>query len=178
MSKSSIKTRRKPVGQVHSIIWAIAGIVFLLISITCIVVSIPSFIENASNLKEIGLGKYVRDLALFTGFCALFGFSGYGLIRGGIKTSNEKNAFEKGNTITDAKVLKRYKRLHKSENPYLDTGDQVHLYIVVQFETESGSLSLKAEVSKKLYDQISLHEIISVKYTNSNPRIALLEGEF
>jgi len=183
MSKSSYRERKKPIKKVHTIIWALAGTIFLLISIICTIVMIPTAIASTFfvDQKSVDVSYYLKNtgqILLFVGLCVLFGYSGYGLIRRGIQADDEKTEFDRANTTTEAKVLKRYERVIKARKSDPYDQDIVKRYVIIQFETDAGPISLEAEISHRLYKRISTDENLEVKYFNSDPSVALIQGEY
>ena len=56
--------------------------------------------------------------------------------------------------------------------------DRLIRYVIVHFETSSGQVNLRADVSKQVFDEITPEKMVKIRYAETDPRIALLEGEF
>lgn len=171
-SNSSIPIRQKPVRELHTSIWAVVGFAFILLSVACLAVTIGSLVRTIDGIATTGPVQYFIELFLFLGVCAIFGFGGYRLIKRGIVVSTQMAAFDKANTTTEAKVLRRHvEHVVRFDDEYDEYS------VVVQFETDSGQFSLKAFVHKAIFDRMSPDKSVSVRYANSDPTVVLFEGE-
>ena len=51
-------------------------------------------------------------------------------------------------------------------------------YILIHFTTNSGPVTLNAEVNKRFFDQAIPEASIGIRYAEADPRIAQVEGEY
>ena len=84
-------------------------------------------------------------------------------------------SFARNATTTHATVLDRFIE-HKDDR---EGGDGSEIYImVVRFVVDGQRLTLQAEVDARMYAESWRGQTLSVRYANTDPSIALLEGEW
>jgi hypothetical protein len=112
-------------------------------------------------------------------FCGLTGLvilgAGLKIVVDAMRGGGGVRAFARNSTSTDATVLNRYTE-HQAG---ADIGDSRETYyIVVRFVAEGQQRTLHAEVDEHMYTACWRGRPLSVRYANTDPSIALLEGEW
>jgi len=85
-----------------------------------------------------------------------------------------KNKYGQLSGQSQAKILERQVEI-KEDN----FGERWNVYwVVIQFGTGEGQLTLRAQVTKSIYESVESGATLGVRYHTTDPRIALLEGEW
>lgn len=177
MSKSRYRTRTKPLKVVHPIVWALAGLAFLLLSVPCLGVTVVGGASSFRGMSTAGqVAKNLGGILLFLGVGAIWGYGGYGLIRAAREAHRKRAEFMAGNVTVEGRVVQRIEQKITSSDPYAGA-DRTEWVVLVQFPTDSGEMSLAAKVSKRLYRSLAPDQVIRVRYATADPTMALLEGE-
>ena len=129
---------------------------------------VPIYVEELGDLVP----KLGGVLAIL-GFNAIFVLAGSWLMWRGKITEKERNEFVEGHSAVEGRVLNRYEQAHHG-----DRGDTYTYHVTVHFETNEGLFELDANVAKSLFNSVSEGQTISVRYADSDPTIAMLEGEW
>ena len=89
-------------------------------------------------------------------------------------SGTEQGEYEKGHSTAQGIVLKRFEEVRS-----MGRDNDITIYtVVIQFDTKAGPYTLRADVPKRLFRSTSPEETIKVRYADSDPTIALLEGEW
>ena len=120
-------------------------------------------------MAEGGIGP----LLIGFGASTFFLVSGAWLIWRGKVRENQWDEYDKGHTEIKARVLKRYQKAH-----YRDQGTTHTYHLTVQFDTDMDQYELDAEVKEYLFKSVQEDGSMLVRYTDSDPTIAMLEGEW
>lgn len=84
-----------------------------------------------------------------------------------------KNRYSQLSEQSQAKILERQIEIKED-----DFGEKWNAYwVVIQFKTDEGQLTLRAQVTKSIYESVEPGTTLGVRYNATDPRIALLEGE-
>jgi hypothetical protein len=83
------------------------------------------------------------------------------------------NRYSQLSEQSQAIILERRVEIKKD-----DFGEKWNVYwVVIQFKTDEGQLTLRAQVTKSIYESVEPGATLGMRYNARDPRIALFEGE-
>jgi hypothetical protein len=135
-----------------------------------------------SGIAIIVFGCYVGQMfAEYSSFSdALPVFVG-GLLLIAILFWSPMNKFIKTSKITEARVTQRFKEEHSeiSAGEYGNaTVTRLSYWLAFQFDTEDREVTLRAQVSKHLFDKKLKGSSLQIRYSPQDPDIVQIEGGF
>ena len=167
----SIKQRIKPEGIGHSYLILLGGLLIMGIGLCSSYVIFKGFSYDPDFDIRDNWGAILVTIVWSLGFI----LAGIWFLRRSRLRYNIRDKFDKESIETNAKVVNHFEETIEASGPYDD--DRILRYVIVQFESSSGQVTLRADISKKVFDLISSKELVKIRYADTNPRIALLESE-
>ena len=169
------KRRKKPIASVHTGNFAIAGALSIATGVLCGgfgIYYVSTALGSSSDFQIDAALELITGIAVIVGLAAIFIFGGRRLRMGSRVRSAEREEYEEGHSTAQGIVLERFKQTRGGMDSYTT------YHVVVQFDTKAGPYILSADVPKRLFRSTIPEGPINVRYADTDPTIALLEGEF
>jgi hypothetical protein len=161
-----LQKRRKPFTSlglfvIFVVVGMVAGVIYLINVVT----------DTRSDLP----------LTLLLAICAL-SVGLYGLLWELRSPRSSQNVFRRSSTTTQVMILSRHTETHTWEPENGGTVTRTTYYAIFHFDAVRPGraveqVTLKAKVSKKLYDRLLTGTKLTVRYASEDPCVALFEGE-
>ena len=171
----SIK-RITPVGDIHITCISIIGVCIWILGLG-IAIEMLSIYLTGTQLMESPFTdrgsriEFIGFLLMILLLIGCFFLLGNWFVRRSKMRSSVQQTYLEGHSSTKGTIVDIQKRPGDMDSP-----DQ--FFISVQFKTESGSYTLTSEVKRRVYKNATKGRSIGVRYSESDPRIALFEGEY
>ncbi len=173
--KQSIK-RIAPVGDFHITCIAIIGYGIWILGLGIAIWVLSTYITGTQMMEPLftdraSIIEFIKILLMTLLLVGVFFLFGNWFVRRSKMRNSVFQTYLESNSSTRGTVVDKQKRLGDMDSP-----DQ--FYISVQFKTELGSYTLTSEVKRRVYKNATRGRNIGVRYAESDPRIALFEGEY
>lgn len=171
----AIKHRIKPEGYGRSFVIFLGGLLIMGIGFCSSYVIFKGFSYDPNFDIRKAWSSILWTVVWSLGFI----LAGIWLLRRSRFRYDTQEEFEKESIETKAKVVDRFYEVIPGRG--YEEDDHITCYVIIKFDTESGQITLRADLlgkHEKIFNETSPADSVKVRYAATNPRIALLDGEY